>query len=225
MEESVPQLTPRPNPFTTATPLSKALALILFVSLPFVGFYLGMRYQNLIYTQPELTVVLKSEKQSVNSIVGQVQETKQASISETINNGEKQKTYTNTQFGFTFSYPPTWDFIDKTAEVYRKDETLLIISVNDRKHVFGVKVWSNKREPPLLSAAEVKQPIVIDGRSETVSFFPEGYECYDMPEQGCDFFGIPVKRGNYTYELNAAGEAKTVTPIYQKILSTFKFLP
>ncbi len=31
--------------YTTVTPLSKILALILFIALPFIGFYLGMLYQ------------------------------------------------------------------------------------------------------------------------------------------------------------------------------------
>lgn len=31
--------------FTTVTPFSKALAMILFIVLPFVGFYLGIQYQ------------------------------------------------------------------------------------------------------------------------------------------------------------------------------------
>jgi hypothetical protein len=32
--------------FTTVTPLSKALALALFIALPFVGFYLGWSLKN-----------------------------------------------------------------------------------------------------------------------------------------------------------------------------------
>lgn len=31
--------------YTTVTTLSKTLALILFIALPFIGFYLGMQYQ------------------------------------------------------------------------------------------------------------------------------------------------------------------------------------
>lgn len=31
--------------YTTVTPLSKTIALILFIALPFLGFYLGMEYQ------------------------------------------------------------------------------------------------------------------------------------------------------------------------------------
>src|ERR1035437_3947931 len=34
-----------PEWFITVTPFSKALAMILFILLPFVGFYIGMNYQ------------------------------------------------------------------------------------------------------------------------------------------------------------------------------------
>jgi hypothetical protein len=37
--------------WTTVTPLSKALALLLFIALPFIGFYLGMEYQKRISPQ------------------------------------------------------------------------------------------------------------------------------------------------------------------------------
>ena len=43
-------VTPKPNPFATATLLSKVLAFILFVSLLFLGFYSGMTYQRLSFT-------------------------------------------------------------------------------------------------------------------------------------------------------------------------------
>ena len=34
-----------PKSWTTITPLSKTIAFILFIVLPFVGFYFGMQYQ------------------------------------------------------------------------------------------------------------------------------------------------------------------------------------
>ena len=39
---------PLSKTFTTVTPLSKSIALILFVSLPFIGFYLGAKFQKSI---------------------------------------------------------------------------------------------------------------------------------------------------------------------------------
>lgn len=39
--------------FTKVTPLSKSLALIVFIILPFIGFYMGMKYQSFI-TEPKI---------------------------------------------------------------------------------------------------------------------------------------------------------------------------
>ncbi len=38
------------NAFNTVTPLSKALALVMFVTFPFIGLYLGMQYQKALDT-------------------------------------------------------------------------------------------------------------------------------------------------------------------------------
>ena len=56
MEEPIQNIpvTPKPNPFTTVTPLSKALALILFIALPFLGYYLGMKYQAVLPNNQQL---------------------------------------------------------------------------------------------------------------------------------------------------------------------------
>lgn len=34
--------------WSTVTPFSKLIAMILFISLPFLGFVMGMRYQSLV---------------------------------------------------------------------------------------------------------------------------------------------------------------------------------
>lgn len=39
-----------PKSLTTVTPLSKTIAFLLFILLPFIGFYLGMHYQKVIDT-------------------------------------------------------------------------------------------------------------------------------------------------------------------------------
>lgn len=46
-----------PKYLTTVTPLSKLLAMALFVAFPFVGFYLGVKYKGLDYQAPVVTSV------------------------------------------------------------------------------------------------------------------------------------------------------------------------
>jgi hypothetical protein len=53
-----------PKALTTVTVLSKTLALILFITLPFIGFYIGRQYQKAvdqyIYTKPHDQIYLPS---------------------------------------------------------------------------------------------------------------------------------------------------------------------
>lgn len=53
------QMDSKPNPFTTVTPLSKALAMLLFITFPFVGFYLGLNigYANPTFSRPHMDLI------------------------------------------------------------------------------------------------------------------------------------------------------------------------
>jgi len=52
----IPNL-PLPTQFTTATPLSKFIAMVLFIALPFIGFWFGMNYQTQISQQSSLSPI------------------------------------------------------------------------------------------------------------------------------------------------------------------------
>lgn len=53
--------------FTTVTPFSKYLAMVLFILFPFVGFYLGIQYQKLISQKTVITNFIEC-KQAGNAI-------------------------------------------------------------------------------------------------------------------------------------------------------------
>ena len=53
-----------PKEFTTVTPFSKTVALILFISLPLLGFFLGMRYRE-VQKQTQTPVTLTTITPSV----------------------------------------------------------------------------------------------------------------------------------------------------------------
>lgn len=73
-----------PKSLITVTPLSKTLALILFIALPFLGFYFGFNYQ--------------SNSKLVNH-------NQQSSPLPTPDETVDWKTYTGTSFGYSFKYP------------------------------------------------------------------------------------------------------------------------
>ncbi len=53
-----------PRSFTTVTPLSKALALILFALLPIIAFFFGMSYQQMVDgTEPAIRIPIFREEQ------------------------------------------------------------------------------------------------------------------------------------------------------------------
>lgn len=75
--------------FTTVTPLSKALAMIVFITLPFAAFFLGMSYgrQTLSLTQTIISPAA-NDVQEVDT--------------------SDWKTYRNEELGFEFKYPQSW---------------------------------------------------------------------------------------------------------------------
>lgn len=93
-----------PKFLTIVTPFSKALAMILFIALPFIGFYLGVTYQNQLSPSPTM---------------GQNQESKATTTSNWQN-------YTNQYF--SLQYPSTWtvktsDYEDGTDTSFYNPQT------------------------------------------------------------------------------------------------------
>jgi len=82
-----------PKSLTTVTTFSKILALVLFITLPIFGFWLGMEYQKI--TEPVTSPIdISSEPVS----------TPTPTVDETAN----WKTYRNEEYGFEFEYPGDW---------------------------------------------------------------------------------------------------------------------
>jgi hypothetical protein len=83
----------------TITTFSKLLAMILFIALPFLGFYLGMQYQQKVtITTPVVSEVQKTAIPTPTPIV-LVSPLESSSWN----------TYTNNKIGFQIKYPLTFD--------------------------------------------------------------------------------------------------------------------
>ncbi|HUD09865.1 MAG TPA: hypothetical protein VMR77_03650 [Patescibacteria group bacterium] len=97
MEEKIKIANPTLHRYLfTVTAFSKLLALSLFIILPFLGFYLGMQYQQ------KVTVA--------TPVVSEVQKppTPTPTPSSTIGSTTNWKTYTNTTPVFSFTYPSNY---------------------------------------------------------------------------------------------------------------------
>jgi len=101
---------------TTVTPLSKALAMILFVALPFFGFYAGTQYQELIGFQNEQ--VANTNPSAINHPAPANNPTTANEYQNKSIDTANWKTYSNKEIGFSVEYPPDWTeekFTDGTS--------------------------------------------------------------------------------------------------------------
>jgi len=101
IEISAPE-PPKKIDWLKVTPLSKILAMILFILLPFIGFYLGIEYG---HTRLK---ILETKKWLVEYQANLLQE----SQSESQNNLADWQTYRNEEFGFEFMYPEGFSSTD-----------------------------------------------------------------------------------------------------------------
>ncbi len=85
---------------TTVTFFSKAFAFVLFISLPFLGFFLG----------------IQQEKNEIVEVANVVKEPELNCKEELKNNSSeettKNNTYQNSHFGFSFEYPKNFETVD-----------------------------------------------------------------------------------------------------------------
>ena len=69
MEEPIKQANPTLHKYLfTVTTFSKLLAMFLFISLPFIGFYLGMQYQQKLTVTPVVSEIKTTPAPTVNNM-------------------------------------------------------------------------------------------------------------------------------------------------------------
>lgn len=80
-----------PKELTTVTPLSKALAFVLFILLPVTSFLIGIRYQQQNKLSKEIKIINKSLSRDF-----------------ALNKYTDWKLYKNDEYKYILSYPPDW---------------------------------------------------------------------------------------------------------------------
>lgn len=129
-----------PAELNTITPLSKALALIVFITLPFIGFFAGMRYSEKIATSniQYKTVVIHS---SENNSSGSPQSSKSISQMDGFSwnlfkpadgDADPYKViYKNKHLNFSFEFPERYKVLEsKKLEFGRKFEVEVMSDSN-----------------------------------------------------------------------------------------------
>lgn len=118
--------------FTTVTPLSKFIALALFVALPFIGFCLGFKYKALttINTQQATQTAQDQEETVIPKKYASLDAEKEALL-----NGKDKyelsefptewETFTNETIGISFEYPVEWgDVVETITTVPLSEENM-----------------------------------------------------------------------------------------------------
>ncbi len=130
MENITAEVETAKSPLHTITPLSKYLAMVLFVALPFLGGWIGYTYAPEKIVEVEKVVLVEQGRETtvVNEEV------------DTPVNGNSS-TYTDQDYGFSFSFPTNWN-----AQAIGEDYGLYLPQ-NGLKHIL---VTRGKREQGLI---------------------------------------------------------------------------
>jgi hypothetical protein len=105
--------------FTTVTPFSKSLALLMFVGLPFVGFYTGMKYQQAITLETRPVVIPQAVKPTRTPTTTSV--LPKDTPTPTKINPPELLIYRNEEIGIEFSYPK-WMGLPQAERVINNNE-------------------------------------------------------------------------------------------------------
>lgn len=97
-------MTKLPKELTTITPLSKIAAIIAFITLPVIGFFLGIRYQ-------EMYNLTSYQNQTVPIVINPAPVT---------NKTANWKTYTNAEAKISIETPSEWKITEETPNVEYK---------------------------------------------------------------------------------------------------------
>lgn len=228
------------NPFTNITKLSKMVALVLFILLPFAGFYFGIVYQKLRTIEcidlqiPKNSKVNEKSTEDVsiimtNEVIPNTEDNEEISTEDTsikYNPNTGWKIYENNEKNFKFEYPPDYYI---TQEGYWGDR-------NNPDADFYLDLSEHKPdEVPPIEFAGIR--IIVSNFSgdlyEEAQKRVKGFQEYD-PEKPPETEKTTVSEvqayrifNNYVFSNNGLlysinnGIDET---LFTKILSTFEFI-
>ena len=215
-----------PKELTTVTPLSKLLAAILFISLPFIGFVLGIRYQE--------TMDLTKRQQETGSLAIPRAPTPTPIAIPTIDPSitANWKTYTDQKYNYSIKYPHDWQLsfaVPNVGEFSSPDRRLSMdgILLQGIDIVLIIKDASgNEQLAPFNSEGKPLDVTVV--KKETVSVDNNPALRYEIIYTDSKQSGsiVMVKRGNRAFQLSTPYAEQDITSArntFDKILSTFKF--
>jgi hypothetical protein len=236
--------------FFIVTTFSKLLALSLFIILPFIGFYLGMKYQEKITID---TLVFSKTSKNSNLIVPTPTIGLIPTLSPKINNSKELETYTNTQYGFQFKYPTNLGTDCKTEANYcsiNKTSTspggidtnfiwFTVVPSNLKDRTYQNSSLYNFQETDELLRMSINDKKIIPSSNSNLSGFTyQRFDNISINGQTAKVFvnnhpwefpngtlekRIVIDYKNYLYTIGSYTGGYISLEIFNQILSTFKF--
>lgn len=226
-----------PKELTTVTPFSKAFALVLFIILPFYGFYLGTLYQQTIngivqlQSQPAITTVLRPTPTPL--LIAQPAITTDPrtgwKIYQSSMNSSNEIAITEDWFDFSFEqgdipfsfqFPDDWNVnygvFDDTHG--KKIAELLpgAVKLKQGQHCFDTPYDSNKSQGQLRLIS--RENIIVNnqkGVKEVEAYYDIHYPITYCLEKDNQAFIITFYEDKLNSDLRST---------FDKVMSTFKFL-
>lgn len=215
----------------------KIIAAALFITLPFVGFYLGMQYQSLVIPSQDQTFINILKPKNTTNLTNN---TPTASQAADINNW---KTYKNTKYGYSFKYPA-----NKMEIASSSDPNVIYIQTigfdtqhSQEKGFYQIQVTALQNKVQTIDEY-INLKVKSDGPPEknfienqletTINGYPAVVTTYKPPIDGSKYSGFSNHKKYYLYS-RALGMIfqgngpiavkSTDHTILDQILSTFRF--
>ena len=209
-----------PKSLTTVTTFSKILAGVLFVTLPLVGFYLGMEYEKEL-TPKSSPIVRSTPKSSTDSTAD-------------------WKTYRIEKYEFEFKYPSDWKmrleeyptttkiFLDSNVEsTYSEDQRAMPTNPIFEKYYISFALVSKRDEFYIYEIKNAKQVTITGKTAYQTSKLPNNMvrEFATYIDYSDDEY-LKIGLSPYASDPQITGpEQKQVQEIYDQVISTLKFIP
>lgn len=236
-----------PQWLMTVTPLSKSLAMILFITIPFLGFCLGMLYQQKVNVNtPVVSEVKKTVAIIPTPIPISTSSTSPTSIPSPTVDISAWKTFRNTEYGIEFQYPSSLTATQVHQKYINligryptsKDDIVMPMLISENTNNLSLTDYYIMSLGAGTSPEELKnhlnfQEVTVGNRSglrvvQDGKFFsqqstPHTNYLINIKSNSI----VNIKTGEYTGVFNGTSTSLKISSqnndTYVKILSTFKF--